>query len=160
MRGGHRRQDWPMAADLISGCCRERALAMDQTAQQPLRVINGVAPIRICDNGGWTDTWFAGSGKVFNIAVYPYVEVQIAVYPRAARADHILLHAENYGERYAIEPQRSGLIRHPLLEAAIAEMAPPADLALEISIYSEVPAGCSTGTSASVAVALIGALDV
>ena len=32
-----------------------------------LRVINSVAPIRICDNGGWTDTWFAGHGKVFNI---------------------------------------------------------------------------------------------
>ena len=48
---------------------------------RPLRIINAVAPIRICDNGGWTDTWFAGHGKIFNIGVYPYAEVQIQVYP-------------------------------------------------------------------------------
>ena len=48
--------------------------------RQPLFIINSVAPIRICDNGGWTDTWFAGYGKIFNIGVYPYAEVQIKVY--------------------------------------------------------------------------------
>ena len=48
---------------------------------KPLAIINSVAPIRICDNGGWTDTWFAGYGRIFNIGVYPYAEVQIAVYP-------------------------------------------------------------------------------
>jgi D-glycero-alpha-D-manno-heptose-7-phosphate kinase len=127
--------------------------------KSPLRIINAVAPIRICDIGGWTDTWFAGHGTVVNIGVYPYVEVQIAVYPRAARADRITLHAENYGERYAIDPQQPALPRHPLLEAAIAEAPPPEDVAVEITIYSEVPAGCSTGTSAAVCVALIGALD-
>ena len=37
------------------------------------RIINSVAPIRICDNGGWTDTWFAEHGKIFNIGVYPYL---------------------------------------------------------------------------------------
>lgn len=127
-------------------------------ADLPLRVVNAVAPIRICDIGGWTDTWFAGHGKIFNIGVYPYVEVQVAVYPRSARQDRIVLNAENYGECYAIVP---GQIpeRHRLLEAAIAEMAPPEEYALEIAIYSEVPAGASTGTSAAVTVALIGALD-
>src|SRR5689334_4356217 len=128
-------------------------------AERPLRTINSVAPIRICDNGGWTDTWFAGHGKIFNIGVYPYVEVQIAVYPRAARPDPIVLNAENYGERYAIVPGQPSLERHPLLEAAIDEIGLPENLALEISIYSQAPAGCSTGTSAAVSVALIGALD-
>ena len=128
-------------------------------AEQPLRVINAVAPIRICDNGGWTDTWFAEHGKIFNIGVYPYVEVQIAVYPRAARPDRVVLHAENYGERLVIEPGRPSYERHPLLEAAVEEVLPPDDLALEITIHSEVPAGASTGTSAAVTVALIGALD-
>src|SRR5216117_2595047 len=128
-------------------------------ADLSLRVINSVAPIRICDTGGWTDTWFAGHGKIFNIGVAPVVEVQIAVYPRAARADQITLHAENYGERYAIVPGQPGYTHHPLLEAAVAELPPPEDLAVEITIYSEAPAGCSTGTSASVAVALLGALD-
>lgn len=124
-----------------------------------LRVINSVAPIRICDNGGWTDTWFAVHGKVFNIGVYPYVEVQIEVFPRQAQEDRIVLHAENYGERYAVRPEIPGWDRHPLLEAAIEYMHIPEEVALQISIYSEAPAGCSTGTSAAVSVALIGALD-
>ena len=125
-----------------------------------LRVINSVAPIRICDNGGWTDTWFAVHGKVFNIGVYPYVEVQIEVYPRHVQEDRIVLFAENYGERYAVRPKVLGWDRHPLLEAAIEYMHIPEDVALQISIYSEAPAGCSTGTSAAVSVALLGALDV
>ena len=41
----------------------------------PLRVISSVAPIRIADLGGWTDTWFAKHGRVLNIVVYPYAEV-------------------------------------------------------------------------------------
>lgn len=125
----------------------------------PLRVINAAAPIRICDNGGWTDTWFAGHGKIFNIGVAPYAEVQISVYPRAARADHVVLHAENYGERFAIEPGSHSHARHALLEAALAEARPPDELALDITIHSQVPAGASTGTSAAVTVALLGALD-
>jgi D-glycero-alpha-D-manno-heptose-7-phosphate kinase len=134
-------------------------------ADQPLRLIASAAPIRICDNGGWTDTWFAGHGAVFNIGVSPYVEAQIAVYPRAARADQVLIHAENYGDRYAFSPQpglaahREAVGLHPLLEAAVAELPPPEDVAIEITIYSEAPAGCSTGTSATVCVALLGALD-
>ena len=43
----------------------------------PWRILNAVAPIRICDLGGWTDTWFAEHGKVFNIGVHPGVEVQV-----------------------------------------------------------------------------------
>ena len=127
--------------------------------EKVIKVINSVAPIRICDNGGWTDTWFAKYGRVFNIGVYPYVEVQIEVYPRKSRKDRITLYAENYGDRYTVDPGTSGWERHPLLEAAIEYMRIPEDLALQISIYSEAPAGCSTGTSASVSVALIGALD-
>jgi D-glycero-alpha-D-manno-heptose-7-phosphate kinase len=119
-----------------------------------------MAPIRICDNGGWTDTWFAGHGKIFNIGVAPYVEVQVAVYPRASRPEHVVIHAENYGETFNIEPGQSRYERHPLLEAAIEEVILPEHYALEITIYSQVPAGASTGTSAAVCVALIGALDV
>jgi D-glycero-alpha-D-manno-heptose-7-phosphate kinase len=125
----------------------------------PLRVINSVAPIRICDNGGWTDTWFAGHGEVFNIGVYPYVEAQVKVYPVGERQHRIILYAENYGDIYPIATGHSEWDRHPLLEAAIEMMRVPHDIALHITVYSEVPAGCSTGTSASITVALIGALD-
>jgi D-glycero-alpha-D-manno-heptose-7-phosphate kinase len=127
---------------------------------RPLRIINSVAPIRVCDNGGWTDTWFAKHGNIFNIGVYPYVEVQIQVYSRQELEDRVILHAENFGDRYAVFPrhERHEWIHHPLLEAAIDFMGVPAELAVQISIYSEAPAGCSTGTSAAVSVALIGAL--
>ena len=40
-------------------------------------VIEASVPVRICDNGGWTDTWFGGPGRVVNIAVNPGVEVSI-----------------------------------------------------------------------------------
>jgi D-glycero-alpha-D-manno-heptose-7-phosphate kinase len=128
---------------------------------QPVRIINSVAPIRVCDNGGWTDTWFAKRGSIFNVGVYPYVEVQIEVYPRNGPTQRVILNAENYGDRYAVFPrnQHHEWIRHPLLEAAIDYMGVPQALSVQISIYSEAPAGCSTGTSASVTVALIGALD-
>lgn len=125
----------------------------------PLRIINSVAPIRICDNGGWTDTWFAGHGCIFNIAVYPYAEVQIDVRPWDGNGERIVIHAENYGERYAMKPDPPGRYRHPLLEAAIDYMQIPRDLAFEVNLFSEAPVGASTGTSAAVTVALIGALD-
>ncbi|MGC8786635.1 MAG: GHMP kinase, partial [Anaerolineae bacterium] len=97
--------------------------------------------------------------KVFNIAVAPYVEVQIQVRPHMADQERIILHAENYGDRYAVSLDQAHWNRHPLLEAAIARMGVPEHEAVEITIYSAVPSGCSTGTSAAVAVALIGALD-
>ncbi len=126
---------------------------------KPLRIINAVAPIRICDNGGWTDTWFAEYGRIFNIAVYPYAEVQIEVYPAHERDSQITIYAENFGEQYALNPGNSGWDRHPLLEAAIEMMRVPNDIAVHVTIYSKAPSGASTGTSAAVTVALIGALD-
>jgi len=124
----------------------------------PQFVINSVAPIRICDNGGWTDTWFAGHGRIFNIGVYPYAEVQIAVFPKGQRESQVVINAENYGERYTLTPEKHW-DKHPLLEAAIEYMRIPKELSLEVTIYSEAPGGASTGTSAAVTVALIGALD-
>jgi len=131
---------------------------MAQTGEKPLRIISSVAPIRIADFGGWTDTWFAKYGRVLNIAVYPYVEVQIHVYRRGNRPP-VSIYAENYGERYTLEAIGGAYDRHPLLEAAIQYMGVPKDLALEITLFSEAPVGASTGTSAAVSVALIGALD-
>jgi D-glycero-alpha-D-manno-heptose-7-phosphate kinase len=131
----------------------------DFTARQALRIINCVAPIRICDNGGWTDTWFAKTGKIFNIGVYPYIEVQVEVFEKDSQAQQVVVFAENYGERFAVTNAQSGWDQHPLLQAAIARMKVPSDLALQVTIFSEVPSGASTGTSAAVAVALVGALD-
>lgn len=131
---------------------------MAASSDKPLRIISSVAPIRIADFGGWTDTWFAKRGRVLNIAVYPYAEVQIHVFPRGDRPQ-VAINAENYGERFTLESVAGPSDRHALLRAAIDYMGVPQDLALEITIHSEAPAGCSTGTSAAVSVALIGALD-
>lgn len=124
-------------------------------------IIKCTAPIRICDLGGWTDTWFAESGKVLNIAVFPSVEVSVEARKRRAGESAIRIHAENYGDVYDLaEENPEQWSKHPLIEAACRSFAYPEDLHLDVSIHSEAPAGASTGTSASVSVALIGALDM
>ncbi|MDQ1509003.1 MAG: D-glycero-alpha-D-manno-heptose-7-phosphate kinase [Actinomycetota bacterium] len=120
-----------------------------------MRVIEASVPVRICDNGGWTDTWFGGPGRVLNIAVTPGVEVSIRA---TAGPIPVVLDVENFGDRYSVVPGESRVARHPLLEAAIDVLPPPGDLAVEVSVRSAVPAGCGAGTSAAVAVALLGAL--
>jgi len=124
-----------------------------------LRIVNSVAPIRVCDLGGWTDTWFAEYGRVLNIAVYPYVQCQMRVEQSRGRKGRITIHAENYGDRITLDPESVVYDKHPLLEAAVDAMAVPRDLDIHITLFSEAPGGCSTGTSAAVSVALIGALD-
>ena len=124
------------------------------------RIINAVAPIRICDLGGWTDTWFAEHGVVLNIGVYPFVQCQMEVTPSRQRGTRLTINAENYSDRYVIDPQNVVYERHPLLEACVDAMHIPSGLDIEVTLYSSVPGGSSTGTSAAVAVALIGALDL
>lgn len=123
------------------------------------RTIHATAPIRICDNGGWTDTWVARRGKVFNIAVRPLVAVRIDAFPSGTRDARVVLDAQNYGTRYAPALDAPTWGPHPLLEAAFREIRPPADVDIEVTIRSDAPAGASTGTSAAVVVALLGALD-
>lgn len=119
---------------------------------------NAIAPCRICDLGGWTDTWFAGHGAVFNIAVYPYVEVQVRKVARAKEKERVVISVENYKEAYAINPDDLTYDKHPMIEAAIDLMKVPEDCGLQINIYSDAPPGASMGTSAAVSVALVGAL--
>jgi D-glycero-alpha-D-manno-heptose-7-phosphate kinase len=125
----------------------------------PSRAIHATAPIRICDNGGWTDTWVARHGRVFNIAVRPLVTVRIDAFPRGSREAHVVISALNYGIRYAPDLDAPAWGPHPLLEASFREIRPPDDVDIEVRIRSAAPAGASTGTSAAVVVALLGALD-
>ncbi|UCE41629.1 MAG: GHMP kinase [Candidatus Aminicenantes bacterium] len=126
----------------------------------PIKTIHAIAPIRINDIGGWTDTWFAQQGKVFNIAVFPLVEVRIQVLENKERVDQrVLVRLENYGEALWINPENPAFDQHPLIQGAINSMPIPKDVMLHISLFSHVPAGSSTGTSASVCVTLLSALS-
>jgi D-glycero-alpha-D-manno-heptose-7-phosphate kinase len=121
--------------------------------------VNAVAPVRVCDIGGWTDTWFAGSGSVLNIAVTPCVEVQVDA-TEEPDGERVRVTLENYGDSYEFDPTTSRYDKHPLVEAAIALMGVPGGTRFCVNIYSSVPPGASTGTSAAVSVAIIGALGL
>ena len=115
------------------------------------------APVRVCDCGGWTDTWFAGHGAVLHVAVQPGVEVTVVSRPADTHGPAVTVGLANFGETYTFDPA-SLPGRHRLLEAAVAEWPPVAGEALDISVRSDMPPGASTGTSAAVAVALVKAL--
>jgi len=128
---------------------------------KPLRIIHAQAPIRVNDIGGWTDTWFAKKGNVLNLAVSPGVEVQVKVYENERREKkRVLVCAENYRESFRVDPENPCRGQHPLLQFTISSMPLPKEIKLEINLYSSIPAGISTGTSASVCVALLGALNL
>ena len=121
--------------------------------------ITANAPVRTCDCGGWTDTWFARRGAVFHVAVNPGVRVVLC-----ARASDlagpaaVTIHADNYGDRYAFVPGTRPWGRHPLIEAAVEAVGVPPGLAIDLRVQSAVPPGAATGTSAAVCVAIVGAL--
>jgi D-glycero-alpha-D-manno-heptose-7-phosphate kinase len=118
-------------------------------------VIEASAPVRVCDIGGWTDTWFGGPGRVLSIAVSPGVHVRIS---RGRGPDPVVLDLRSYGDRYPLVPGGQREPRNALLESAVDLLPPPAGTPIEIAIESSVPAGCGTGTSATAAVAVLAAL--
>jgi D-glycero-alpha-D-manno-heptose-7-phosphate kinase len=123
-------------------------------------IIKCTAPIRICDLGGWTDTWFAGTGKVLNFAVFPSVEVTVMTRPKRRGDPQITIYAENYQDVYNVDARAKLWTKHPLIEAGFKLFELPEKLHLDVTIFSEAPAGAATGTSAAVSVAILGALDL
>jgi len=123
------------------------------------KIINAIAPTRICDVGGWTDTWFAKQGCILNIAVFPYVEVQIKINRDSDTNQRLVVNLENYGDSFNVNPEKIKYEKYPLIEAAIDSVNFPKDTCCEINIFSLMPPGASTGTSGAITVALIGALN-
>lgn len=116
-------------------------------------IVKAWAPNRILDFGGWTDTWFAGHGQVLNFAVSLYA--QAIVRTRARPGVRII--AQDYGEVIEIEDAQAVPYNgeHDLLKAAVRVMGIDK---LDVYVYSDVPPGCGTGSSAAVSVAMLGAL--
>lgn len=87
--------------------------------------------------GGWTDTWFARSGAVCNVAVGPGARVEVRRRP---------------GPATVVAPQVASTA---LLDHAVAAWGGEG---VELHVTSAVPPGSSLGASASVLVALVAAL--
>lgn len=112
------------------------------------------APVRICDIGGWTDTWFYPEGAIFNFCVDLYSYVRIIENGK----NLIRIFAENLGKTVEILNFKGFAYngKLDLLKAAVNRME--IEKGLDIYVRADAPPGCGTGTSASVAVALISAL--
>lgn len=117
-------------------------------------LLRSKAPVRICDLGGWSDTWFAKYGVVLNVAVTPAVEVQIEESHSAEPVIEVC--AENYSERYVYNPKSRS--KYGLIDACIGVVGVFEGRSLKINVFSQVPGGAATGTSASLTVALLAGL--
>ena len=111
------------------------------------------APTRICDIGGWTDTWFYPKGAVVSFCVDLYSYVRLV----ENNDKTIKIFAENLEQSAEIlnlkKIEYNGVL--DLLKAAIKRMN--IENGLDIFVRADAPPGCGIGTSASVAVALISA---
>jgi D-glycero-alpha-D-manno-heptose-7-phosphate kinase len=110
------------------------------------RTVTATAPVRVCDLGGWTDTWFAGHGLVVNVAVAPGVTARVTRHPLGTCAAPVTIDA----------PDLAGGADELLW--AVVEHVGTADNDLEIAVAGGVPPGAAMGTSAAVTVALLAAL--
>ncbi len=112
------------------------------------------APVRICDIGGWTDTWFYRNGAVFNFCINLYSYVYII--ENGSKAIRIV--SDNLGVQTLIKSHES--IEYDgkldLIKAGIKILN--VQKGLDIYIKTEAPPGSGVGTSASLAVALLSGL--
>lgn len=118
------------------------------------KIIISRAPVRICDIGGWTDTWFYPNGAIFNFCINLYSYVRIV----QNQSGEINIISENLNQRTKIKNieqiEYNGNL--DLLKAVVKRMN--IERGMNIYVKSDVPPGCGTGTSASVTVSLIAAL--
>ena len=119
-------------------------------------VITVSAPTRIADLGGWTDTWFAGHGLVCNLAVWPGVDVHI---DETGGPVGVEVRLRNFDREWHWSPGTPAQVcPDPLIGACLDEAEVP-EGAWVLEVGSRVPPGASMGTSASLCVALLAALD-
>jgi len=120
------------------------------------QIIESRAANRILDFGGWTDTHFARTGKVVNLAITLFAHVTVITRDNPGATIHIL----DYGDRLDVADiikEQYGH-KHDLLIAALKVM--PVPCGLDVYITADVPPGCGTGSSAAITVALLKALSV
>jgi D-glycero-alpha-D-manno-heptose-7-phosphate kinase len=118
-------------------------------------IIQCHAPNRVLDFGGWTDTWFAQSGAVLNVAVSLFARVTVTTVDEPG----VEIRVHDFGEVIKIEDVANVEYntRHDLILAALKTLE--IDQGIHVDISADVPPGCGTGSSAAVTVALIEALS-
>lgn len=121
--------------------------------------IHSSAPIRICDLGGWTDTSFSETGNVLNFAVRPRVHCLIELKSVMEKAGKVAIVLPNLNQAYLfrrdIQKNEKG---NKFIDTVLRCMTIPSYADLKIKVFSDVPPGSSTGTSAAVMVSILGAL--
>lgn len=110
-------------------------------------------PVRVCDVGGWTDTWFAGHGRVCSLAVGPGVRVTASSTPGDGA---VTVSAPAYAVTFRVDDEPP---EHRLLAEAVVEAGPVPGRDVALSITATVPPASSLGTSAAVTVGVIAAID-
>jgi D-glycero-alpha-D-manno-heptose-7-phosphate kinase len=98
----------------------------------PTPSVRAHAPVRVADCGGWSDTWFAEHGEVCHVAMEPGIEVIVGT-------------GSGPGDEF--------------LQACLVEAQAPAETSVEV-VPTGIPLGAAVGTSASLAVAIIRAVDL
>ncbi len=114
------------------------------------------APTRIADLGGWTDTWFSRRGVVCHVAVWPGVDVTLRP---ADGPSGVEVRLHNFDREWHWTPGTPPREWPDPLVAACLDEGPVPEGAWSLAIGSRVPPGASMGTSASLCVAVIAALD-
>jgi len=133
-------------------------------------MITATTTVRICDIGGWLDTWFAKSGEVLNLGVYskyfghdgPYRGVNVML-EKSPGSGKITIHSTDpwFDVVTNVKNILSGEFDHANLLLAtlyVSNISKLKNKDTNIWVMSPIPPGASMGTSASVSVALIKAL--
>jgi D-glycero-alpha-D-manno-heptose-7-phosphate kinase len=111
----------------------------------------GYAPARICDIGGWTDTWFAKHGAVLNFAVHPGVRVKMR--KTGGKETYIWMDRTTVAWLLATSGEGGNeLVNAVLRDAGVAKDG------WFIQITCGLPVGVGLGTSAALLVAILRAL--
>ncbi|MCE5268408.1 MAG: hypothetical protein LLG00_11030 [Planctomycetaceae bacterium] len=136
--------------------------------------VKAIVPFRVCDLGGWTDTWFSNTGSVLNLGVFcryfgangPYRGIRVIVSSKvvAQKDSGIAIEAADplFDQQIPITSlSDKDIISRNLLLAGISLLDRKClrGRVTEIDIASVFPPGGSVGTSASVNVGTIAALN-
>lgn len=112
-------------------------------------------PVRVCDVGGWTDTWFAGHGRVCSLAVEPGITVEAQVGTGSATGP-VSITLVDFDLTFTVGAEPA---EHRLLAEAVRESGATDGADVALTVRSAVPPASSLGTSGAVCVGVVAALD-